>query len=369
LGVTLRSKLLILSTLGIIGVAVFSFIAVKAFKATTKNSNKAKTIAIKLVEKPQADPKPTIDVCHNAYTVFCSKKGIARDPTGVVKKDLLGELQALRTYEEIIHETPGLSADEVDEELVKRIYTPERTRRIRSAYEWARFSIQKIINAQHGDILSKTEKRTLKKVLETTPLELPPPASVYADEPDLLTKNDVFYERFENGTRRLRVGGAYLLTVKSWFNMVFTLAHELAHTIDPCELKAQNIEVKAYKSLAECFIETDLTAKPDPEKECQENDHLSEAFADWMAVQVAAVTLKKYSTEFDRAQLMNAAINTVRDLCEEEEILEFDTVSHPSSKVRIQNIFAENPVVRTVLGCSIKNSENRYCSFDWKGKN
>jgi hypothetical protein len=300
------------------------------------------------------------------FRSVCQRKGESRDPTGIVHSDAEGELQALRAYEDIIHRHRDWSSDQVDDELVQTIFTPKRRARIESTYAWVEKSIEAFINRQPDTVFSAAEKKILKQRVRSTTLQLPPPASVYADEPDLLTKNDVFYERAANGGMRMRVGGAYLLSAKSWFNVVFTLAHEFGHSIDPCELKVAKVAIPAYHQLASCFLKQGVIAARPNRRECGENDQLSETFADWIAVQVVSEALAHYATEFhDPISLTNAAANSVRDLCELEEG-EFETLLHPSPETRIERIFGRNPAIRHTLGCEDVVSDTPYCDFSYQ---
>ncbi len=266
--------------------------------------------------------------------------------------------------------------------LVKEIFTPTRRARVESAYQWVKRTMEEFINRQPHETFSAQEKKQLKARLRKTKLELPPPVSVYADEPDLFTKNDVFYERLANGDMRMRVGGAYLLSAKSWFNLVFTLAHEFAHSIDPCELRAADLSIPAYDRIYACFLQNGLIAARKTRQECGENDQLSETFADWMAVQVVAEALSHFSTEFHGNQLANAATNSVRDLCEQgESPSELNLDLHPSPEIRIDRIFGHNPRIREVLGCGpvtpsarapasagLIDSSYEYCGFGFVPK-
>ena len=146
------------------------------------------------------------DVPHDLPTT----RGETRDPTGVVRPDVDGELQALRTYEKIIHEHPDWSSEQVDQELVSTIYTTKRRERLQAAYRWVEHTLELFINRQPEHVFTAGEKKQLIARLRKTELQLPPPVAAYADEPDLFTKNDVFYERTLEGRMRMRVGGAYL---------------------------------------------------------------------------------------------------------------------------------------------------------------
>jgi hypothetical protein len=303
--------------------------------------------------------------CSQLYKSICGRRGTTRDPTGIVRPDVDGELQALRTYEEVIHKHPDWNSEQVDEELVKTIFTPKRKERIERAYNWVRNQLELFIDAQGATTFSADEKTRLKARVHGTVLQLPPPVSVYGDEPDLFTKNDVFYERVSDGTTRMRVGGAYVLNAKSWFNLIFTMAHEFAHAIDPCELRSAGLSIEAYSRLSSCFVANGLVANRPGRQECGDNDQLSETFADWMAVHVVSEALKTFATEFRGPQLIGAATNSVRDLCDQDDGGEFDDTLHPSPEVRIERIFGRNPLVREVLGCSAASTP--YCDFDYRG--
>jgi hypothetical protein len=283
---------------------------------------------------------------------------------------------ALKIYEDIIKSHPDWTSDQANAELVRQIYTPSNVDRIESANRWVKNVLERIIDNEPESIFTSSEKEILKDRLQKTELELPFPVSNYGEENYLFTKNDVFYERTVDGKMRLRVGGAYFFTARSWFNQVFTLGHELAHSIDPCELRSAHIAIPAYDRLAACFMDHGLVDVRRGRSECGENDQLSETFADWFAVQVTAEALKGFSMEFHGQALLNAATNAVRDLCEQNDpdFVE-DTDYHPTPKVRISKIFGKNPQIREILGCvnisqirSPTNSDKTYCGFDYQAE-
>jgi hypothetical protein len=304
-------------------------------------------------------------ICNRFYETVCQKRGAPRDPTGIVRPDLDGEILALRIYEEIIHKHPDWASDQVDEELVKRVYTPKRLDRVREAHAWVRAALERYLQAQPERILSAEDKTRLIARVQAVKLDLPPPASAYADEPDLFTKNDVYYERTSDGTIRMRVGGAYLFTAKSRFNLIFTVAHEFAHSIDPCELKASGLEIKAYHNLTACFRDRQYVSRAPNILECSEGDQTSETFADWIAVQVTAEALKSETVGYTSAQLVSSATNAVRDLCEQDDSTrEVDVYTHPEPRVRIEHLFGNQAEIRAVLGCPALAQPDLYCTFE-----
>ncbi len=303
--------------------------------------------------------------CRELFQAACLRRGITSDPTGDVQPNVRGEIEALRLYEQIIHEHPDWTSDQVDEKLVRNIYTERRRKRMTEAYGWVVQEIKRVIDSQTNSVLSPSLKAKLKERIDSTSLELPPPASLYESEPDLFTKNEMYFESLESGRRVIRVGGAYLLTAKSWFNRVFTLAHELSHSIDPCELKAAKIEPASYRRLARCFYQNKIV-KIEPDRlRCDQKNQLGEAFADWMATEVTARAMERYKEKLKTPEdNLHAAINSIRDLCDQEPwVAESETELYPDPTIRIGNIFAENPKIRAILNCEGTSDERPYCSF------
>lgn len=292
------------------------------------------------------------DPCNQLYQLICSKTGVTKDPTGTVRPDIDGEKMADEILEKVIRDHPDFSSDEAEQALVQEIYTARARSRIETTFRWVKHNVERLIESQPNTILTGAEKKQLRTRIRQIELDLPDPAKPYQDEPDILTKSDVFYEHTPDGKTRLRVGGAYFLSVHSWFNMVFTLAHEIGHSIDPCEIKNAGLKLQAYDRITSCFIDQGLVALRKDRLECGEHDQLSETFADWVAVHITARTLKNYSTEFPANSLMNSVVNSVRDLCEvENDQTEMETDFHPPPAVRVDKIFGRNPEIRAILGC------------------
>lgn len=307
--------------------------------------------------------------CDNIYETVCEETHWPlRDPTGRVRRDVDAEVEVLRMFEELLLENPEWTREEAYEELVRVVYSKKRVDRLASAFQRAREELEQFIQEQPKSIFTPKEKKALIKILRSVQLELPPPASRYVDELDLLTRNGVYYQRMKSGKLRLRVGGAYLFAVSSWFNLIFTFAHELAHSFDPCELREHYLRSHpAIERLSACLQKSGVVALTRNRNECGTHDHLSEAFADWMAVQATARVLKRYATEFDEEQLRKAVQNSVRDLCEQkEDFRDADLTYHPSPEIRIERIFGTHPTVRRLLGCRpAPRGLPPHCGFDW----
>lgn len=305
--------------------------------------------------------KINVNPCLDLYQYVCFVNK-TKDPSGFVKRDAVGEVETLRIMEKIIQTHKKIAASKVYEQLVSEIYTNERVEILKNLFEEVRKKMLKFIDAQPFQALSLEERIVLKRQIERVVLELPPPASVYADEPNLYTSNDVYYERTNDGQLRIRIGGALLFTVNSKFNLAFTLAHELAHSFDPCELKYNNVDISAYHGLAECFG----TPLVEQSGECKSHGRVSEIFSDWVATHIVADLLNESTEKYTISQTKGALMNAVRDLCVEDEPYDEDTTSkdrndletsdefaasHPTSSYRVNHIFAQHPQIRKLLGC------------------
>lgn len=305
--------------------------------------------------------------CRNAYEVTCeSATSTTRDPTGKVDLQIAGEVRALRVLRKIMGDHPTWNSKQVEEKLVTAIYTEKRVKRIEAAYQWVKEQLLAIIQRKDSDLFSDVEKASLIERISRVELDIPPPASKYADAADLFTKNTIYYERTPKNVLRLRVGGAYLMNISSWFNLVFTLAHEFSHAIDPCELAVNSTRPDSYNGLVSCFVRKGWVE--DARSSCAGNEQISEVFADWMASEVLSSALLNSEKDYTLEQRVQAAINSVRDLCEEPVGIDiFSEYNHPSPSVRIQKIFGKNPKIRKSLGCQPVVNES-FCDFSKKKK-
>lgn len=301
-------------------------------------------------------------ICQDAYRFICLSAGRHQDPTGTVLDDVEAERLVRDMREQIVANHPDLSPDQVDELWAQTLYTPARVNRLKRAYRRAQRLLIQYIERQDRSVFTEREKRHLKSRLLRVKLEIPPPASLYADEPGLLGMTDLYYQRHSNGELRLRIGGAFVIGTESWFNLVFSLGHELAHSIDPCELRTASprISIPAYDRLSSCFVKEGLVDISKERRECRKNDQLSETFADWMAMQALIPVLENYVKEFGGSQFVASVANSVRDLCIEPPTNE----THPSAETRIDLIFAHHPKIRELLGCgALAPKISPYCQM------
>src|SRR4051812_30573271 len=90
-----------------------AILAVPAYVITSSKQPQPSAPPIQ-AQGPRAPASSAHNACTQMYRTICQKRGETRDPTGVVRPDVDGELQALRTYETIIHEHPDWSSERVD---------------------------------------------------------------------------------------------------------------------------------------------------------------------------------------------------------------------------------------------------------------
>ena len=344
------------------------------FRLVKSLSSRATERALALVERENIAPYfesiahsqiALYHFCRKPYRTICHNNPIFKDPTGTVRNDVNGEVEALRLYEEIIHHHPKWKSEQVDALLVERIYTPERVKNLSAIFNEVKNSALQFVAHWPGNGLKQSELRIVANQIFKLTLEVPPPASLYSDEPDLFTKNDVLFEHMPSGRLVLRVGGAYFFTARSRFNRIFTMAHEIAHAIDPCETlpngKPLRDQISLYTDLADCFGAHQWVHKPN-RAWCAGADQLSEAFADWFAAGLTALALRTVTQYYSKEDLLHAGANAVRDLCDEGDDSDFEYKFHPRPEVRIRDIFFGHPWLRRVMGCA--PSSAHYCGLE-----
>lgn len=312
---------------------------------------------------PAAKPQPSLKskYCRNPYATTCAVPWPSQDPTGKVQSDVTAEVLALRHLRDLIRRNPSWTSSEIEEELVLKLYTPKRRAYIEDAFNWVTKNMMVYIEQSSDETFSPDEKESLIRRISEIQLEIPPPAQVYSDAPELLTKNTIYYERTSDGRLRLRLGGAYLLNSTSWYNLIFTFAHEVAHAIDPCEAKHARITPKIYDGLVSCFVSVGWVA-PD-RAHCGPGEQVSEVFADWLAAEIGARAIDARGSQYTETEKVKAAINLSRDLCEQNSSPDsLSMFSHQHPKTRIGSILGQNPSLRKGLGCE-NETRKRYCQI------
>lgn len=307
-------------------------------------------------------PELVLAYCQDPYQSTCDQRWPSVDPSGQVRPDVSGEVRALRLMRKMVQKNPDWTADQVQENLAIMIYTDQRRERAFKVFEWAKSQILQWI-AEKSDVFNKIERQALIERIQSVTLNMPPPASEYAEAVDLITKNAVYYERTSTGELRLRVGGAYLMSTTSWYNMVFTFAHEIAHSIDPCEMKNFGLVPRSYQPLIQCFVERDWVEED--RRNCGSLEQVSEVFADWVASEIFSRALSQWSVDYSPEEKIKAAINSTRDLCEQSiEGQSLNLSYHQDPQTRIGQILGLRPQIQTILGCpDLQAKSFQYCSL------
>jgi hypothetical protein len=230
-----------------------------------------------------------------------------------------------------------------------------------------------------------------------------------ASLPDALIPN-AYYQPNTNTFRYCQGLG---LTNSSEFHLAFIVAHELAHSIDPCNLqigprdysfryrsqeREQAEEEFPIPGLIQCLRSSDsveATLAPprqnDPQQGPQKararagrnhaghdhgatkgapgqaqpfcsDDQIGEAFCDWMAMELLPDYMQKNHPNLTPAQMRNGYSNVWRGSC--------DTISenhplyggvHPNQDRRVDRIIAVHPRAREQMGCQTGPGPGRYC--------
>lgn len=310
--------------------------------------------------EPKPEPSLKAKYCRNPYGTTCSTPWPSYDPTGKVQPDVTAEVLALRHLRDLIRKNPSWTSSQIEEELALKLYTPKRRAYIEDAFNWVTKNMALYIEQKSNGSFSPEERESLVRRISEIELEIPPPAQVYSDAPELLTKNTIYYERTADGRLRLRIGGAYLLNATSWYNLVFTFAHEVAHAIDPCETKHAHITPRAYEALVSCFVKVGWVQSD--RAHCGQGEQISEVFADWMASEIAARAIKARGSQYTETEKVKAAINLSRDLCEQSTSPDsLSMMSHQNPRTRIESILGRNPSLRESLECGNESRRRRYC--------
>ncbi len=187
------------------------------------------------------------------------------------------------------------------------------------------------------------------------------------------------------------------------FTLAMIVAHELAHSIDPCNLSNSlnkimgNSEVEGsvdvldqqspYANVISCLrdkasIGAKNFAEP-PVQESQSNtygdpsppskettrvsfcdlDQIGESFSDWVGAEILPEYIRAQH-KLTKNQYINGYANAFRPLC--KSFTDVDMVTeHPRSQERIDKIIISNPKVRKDMGCP-PEGKFVYCSFSYK---
>jgi hypothetical protein len=150
------------------------------------------------------------------------------------------------------------------------------------------------------------------------------------------------------------------------YTEIFTLAHELAHSIDPCTEPSMT---GAFGLLTACLrkrssVEARVDGYAVTSVTCQNKggqvDQIQEAFADWFAAEVLSDVSGKLTLAMKRSDgtvFGNGISNVFRPLCNGRT----DFTTHPHDEDRI-GLIVTQPNIRKRMGCA-EVSPKTYCTF------
>jgi hypothetical protein len=183
------------------------------------------------------------------------------------------------------------------------------------------------------------------------------------------------------------------LAGQSDFNLLFTIAHELAHGLGPCGVQYAVSEEKIkydqknldtaesqymFSSLLKCLRNKDsIAAKRDEgmfsaawrrifgtsDRMFCSGDQIGESIADWFATEVMADHISKNYPNMKPDDALKAISNILKPLCSTSPgpELQKEFESHPQWKDRINRIILAQPKIRQTLGCSQVQAPAGYC--------
>lgn len=290
--------------------------------------------------------------CRKFYNEVCYKPG-RKDPTGKSALSSQSEAKVLRLFADLVRANPKMSPEKIDEKLVQAVYTPDRTEKMHSLFDRSKKILKRMFSKLAGK--DRSAVAFYEKRLDQLKLELPPPATLYSDEREILTGDDALYYEENEVPTKIRIGGALAYQISSQFNLAQTLAHELAHALSPCPWLATGKNWDFYERPLRCLGYT----KDRVLIECSHPGKMAEILADWFATQVVVEIIRQDGKKFAYDEKIAAIKNTVRDLCAEEGDMTRDRKhdwnhSHPRDSDRINGIFAQHPRIQNALHCNPK---------------
>jgi len=200
--------------------------------------------------------------------------------------------------------------------------------------------------------------------------------------------------------------GGYLGNNFSDFKIARTIAHELAHSIDPCRIESAPEGMKIsytnkkdlakmedeypIKGLIACLrSEKSIMATRQPqspknsesatsssEKKTTDNketadkpysfcdgDQITESVADWFGDEVLVEYISQNYPELTTEQWQNGASNVFRQVCTPPSASDVQTPydHHPEVQARIDRLLLVNPSLRKKMGCTKSHSKFIYC--------
>ena len=190
----------------------------------------------------------------------------------------------------------------------------------------------------------------------------------------------------------------------SEFQMAFVIAHELAHSIDPCgitlgpkdfsfhykpdDTRAQAEAEFPFPGVVGCLrsnksvqakpsVQTNAYSigsngavgmygsspvQPDKFKSFCERDQITESFADWMAAEITPQYIDKNFPRLAAQQLRFGYSNIWRGMCNDSPAYADSGDPHPAQVDRTNKIILVQPLIRSQMKCSKSLPETVYCA-------
>lgn len=197
---------------------------------------------------------------------------------------------------------------------------------------------------------------------------------------------------FEPGSGNFFMCRNLLNTVNSEFALVTIIAHELAHSIDSCNLRysmpeefgptsttnfQQSEQNFVYSNLTNCLRSSlSVGAKiqyisstgemQTPEIDyCDDTDQLRESLPDWFASEVITGIIERNHPNLTQEQWRNGMRNTFRAKCDQSHVDHHDGFDpHPEVRDRYNSNILANRQIRDRMGCGSVPYNKVQCSVD-----
>lgn len=235
--------------------------------------------------------------------------------------------------------------------------------------------------------LDEATKEVMTRKIQQVQLDENDCSAPQASTNTLTMLNENFYPNgfYSSTTNSLQICQGFLTDPYSEFAVARVIAHELAHSIDPCHIAVGNAENsikyssygsfdvvnKEYplKELVSCLRGSKsakaqinpsaLQNHPHSHNDVCINDQAGEAVADWFATEVMVNHLHEEHPHLTNEQWQKGISNSFRVFCGNTHSEGFSV--HPSDSIRIDNILGANPAIRAKMGCSNTPTNATYC--------
>ncbi len=206
---------------------------------------------------------------------------------------------------------------------------------------------------------------------------------------------------YDQDTHTFSICPAYLRYSSSEFDLTAVIAHELAHSIDPCQLGGGNdggerralseadpdkviddkylrkdfigclrsptsIGAKSFRPVNPPVSDSEEMIGNDLTRLCQ-SDQINEVVSDWFAAETLAAYIplrnSKVKPPLTRDQVQSGMANVFRSFCSPMYNQDGSTDVHPTNKQRLNSIFLAQPKLRSMMGCPAELSGKRYCDI------